>query len=85
MLIQENARENFLQASENEVNILIPFNDGVINTYTAEGNGSELEALYDEVKNQEVGGGTDMYTAAMRGIEMLKEYDLSQYTPPLSC
>ena len=83
LLIQENARENFLQASENEVNILIPFNDGVINTYTAEGNGSELEALYDEVKNQEVGGGTDMYTAAVRGIEMLKEYDLSQYTPAI--
>ena len=35
--------------------------------------GSELEALYDKVKNQDVGGGTDMYTAAMRGIEMLKE------------
>ena len=26
LLIQENARKNFLQASENEVNILIPFN-----------------------------------------------------------
>ena len=67
LLIQENARKNFLQASENEVNILIPFNDGVINTYTAEGNGGELEALYDEVKNQEVGGGTDMYTGCCAG------------------
>ena len=44
LLIQENARKNFLQASENEVNILIPFNGGVINTYTAKGNGGELEA-----------------------------------------
>ena len=83
LLIQENARKNFLQASENEVNILIPFNDGVIHTYTAHGNGSELEALYEEVKNQDVGGGTDMYTATVRGIEMLKEYDLSQYTPAI--
>ncbi len=83
LLIQENARKNFLQASENEVNILIPFNGGVINTYTAEGNGGELEALYDDVKNQEVGGGTDMYAAAVRGIELLKEYDLSQYTPAI--
>ena len=33
LLIQENARKNFLQASENEVNILIPFNGGVIDTY----------------------------------------------------
>lgn len=83
LLIQENARKNFLQASENEVNILIPFNDGVIDTYTAEGSGGQLEALYDEVKNQPVGGGTDMYTAAARGIEMLKEYDLSRYTPAM--
>ena len=66
-----------------EVNILIPFNDGVISTYTAHGNGSELEALYEEVKNQDVGGGTDMYTATVRGIELLKEYDLSQYTPAI--
>ena len=32
-------------------------------------------------ENQEVGGGTDMYAAAVRGIELLGEYDLSQYTP----
>ena len=83
LLIQENARKNFLQASENEVNILIPFEGQVINSYTARGNGSELEALYDKVRDQEVGGGTDMYAAAVRGINMLKEYDLSQYTPAI--
>ena len=83
LLIQENARKNFLQASENEVNILIPFEGQVINAYTARGNGSELEALYDKVRDQEVGGGTDMYAAAVRGINMLKEYDLSQYTPAI--
>lgn len=83
LLIQENARKNFLQASEDEENILIPFNDTVINTYTASGNGGELESLYDDVRDQEVGGGTDMYAAAVRGIEMLKGYDLSQYTPAI--
>ena len=83
LLIQENAKKNFLQASEQEVNILIPFNGDVICTYTAVGNGSELESLYDEVKNQRVGGGTDMYAAAAAGAEMLKGYDLSQYTPAI--
>ena len=83
LLIQENAKNNFLQASENEVNILIPFNGGVINTYTAVGNGSELEALYDEVASQDVGGGTDMYAAAIQGLYMLSYYDLSQYTPAI--
>ena len=38
------------------------------------GAGSELEALYDVVKEQAARGGTDMYAAAVRGLEELKEY-----------
>lgn len=83
LLIQENARQNYLQASENEVNILIPFAGNVIDVYTAVGNGSEIEELYEKVADQKVGGGTDMYRAAVKGIDMLKEYDLSQYTPAI--
>lgn len=83
LLIQENARQNFLQASDNEVNILILFNGGVISSYSAVGSGSELEALYHVVESQEAGGGTDMYAAASYGLEMLQEYDLSQYTPAI--
>ena len=83
LLIQENAAKNFLQASKNEVNILIPFNSGVITTYTATGAGDELEALYEKVKNQPVGGGTNMYAAAVQGLKMLQDFDLSQYTPAI--
>lgn len=83
LLIQENARVNFLQASEQEVNILIPFDDTVLGTFTAVGNGSELEGLYDVIQKSRPGGGTDMYSAAIRGLEMLSEYDLSQYTPAI--
>lgn len=83
LLIQENARQNLLQASEDEVNILIPFNGEVVGVYSAMGAGSELEALYDVVKEQAARGGTDMYAAAVRGLEELKEYDLSNYTPAI--
>ena len=81
LLIQSNAAESLLQASENEVNILIPFNDRVMGTYTAQGNGAELEGLYTVVEELSPGGGTDMYQAAAQGIEALQGYDLSQYTP----
>ena len=81
LLIQSNAAESLLQASENEVNILIPFNDRVMGTYTAQGNGAELEELYTVVEELSPGGGTDMYQAAAQGIEALRGYDLSQYTP----
>ena len=83
LLIQENAEKNFLQASENEINILIPFNGEVIGVYRAEGSGSELEELYDVVKDQRVGGGTDMYAAATEGLHLLAGYDLSRYTPAI--
>ena len=69
LLIQENARKNFLQASSEEINILIPFNDRVLAFYTAKGSGQELEKLYDTIKQLRTGGGTDMYAAAERGSE----------------
>lgn len=83
LLIQENARKNFLQASAGEINILIPFDDRVMAVYTAQGAGEELEALYDDLVRLDVGGGTDMYTAIIRGLTMLENYDLSQYTPAI--
>ena len=83
LLIQENARKNFLQASSEEINILIPFDDRVLAFYTAKGSGQELEKLYDTIKQLRTGGGTDMYAAAERGLKMLEQYDLSQYTPAI--
>ena len=83
ILIQENARKNFLQASENEINIVIPFSDYAMDSYVAEGNGSEIEELYDKIKNLSPGGGTDMYDAAEEGLEILGDYDLSEYTPAI--
>ena len=83
ILIQENAEQNLLQASEHEVNILIPFEGYPRDVYTAEGNGAELEDLYDQVEAEEAVGGTDIYYAAMEGLRQLDGYDLSQYTPAI--
>ena len=83
LLIQENARKNFLQASNDEINVLIMFDDQVLAEYTAKGSGEELEALYTEVKEQETGSGTDMYVAASEALHVLDSYDLSAYTPAI--
>lgn len=81
LLIQENAKKNYLQASENDVTILIPFNHEIMGTYSAEGNGQDLEALFQTIKSQEPDGGTDMYAAVDMGLDLLKTYDLTRYTP----
>ena len=83
LLIQSNAQEHFLQASSREVNILIPFSGEPMEVCTAQGNGAELEALNTTVQDLAPGGGTDMYAAALRGLEELKNYDLAQYTPAI--
>ena len=83
ILIQENAAANLLQASENEVNLLIPFSGAPRAVYTAQGSGAELEALYTRAEAEVAIGGTDIYTAAQEGLRQLAAYDLAQYTPAI--
>ena len=83
ILLQENARANLLQASEQEINILIPFEGHTRGVYTASGNGAELEALYTRVEEEPAGGGTNIYAAALKGLEELASYDLAEYTPAI--
>jgi Ca-activated chloride channel family protein len=81
VLIQDKASENFLQASESDMNMIVMFNSGIIAVYMAEGNGTAIEELYGYVKDQSVGGGTDIYLAAAKAVELMSRYDLSKYTP----
>ena len=83
LLIQENAEKNFLQASRDEINVLLLFDDEILAEYTAVGSGEELEALYERVAEQETGSGTDMYLAADEALDILSSYDLSKYTPAI--
>ena len=83
LLIQKNAKKYFLQASPEDVTILIPFSQDAMGIYTATGNGSQMDALFKDVKKQSPHGGTDIYAAMERGLEELQRYDLSKYTPAI--
>lgn len=82
VLNQKNARQYLLQAETDEVNIVIPFSSHVFESFKSVGNDdAELEALYNSIEETSVEGGTDMYLALIEALEMLSEYDLSEYTP----
>ncbi|MCI7805253.1 MAG: VWA domain-containing protein [Oscillospiraceae bacterium] len=85
ILIQENAERNMLQADKDEVNIIITFSGDVRNVYTAESaDAASLERLYEQVSSEEPEGGTDMYAALKKGMEILSEYEnLNDYTPAI--
>lgn len=85
ILIQENAEKNLLQADKDEINIVITFSGNVRNIYTAENaDANSLQLLYDQISSESPGGGTDMYTAAKKGLEILSGYEnLENYTPAI--
>lgn len=85
ILIQENAEKNMLQAGRDEVNIVITFSGDIRNIYTAENSDAEsLEYLYEQISNESPRGGTNMYVAVKKGMEILSEYEnLKDYTPAI--
>ena len=82
ILIQENARQNLLQANDGEVDIAILFDDRITDVLYAEDDSDEaLQALYDQIADHEPGGGTDIYGPAAEAYAIASQYDLSEYTP----
>ena len=83
ILLPENAEKNLLQAAENEVNIVVVFDGSVRTVYTADGaDGTALTELYEKIAAEKPGGGTDMYSAAAKGIsEALQNYNVADYCP----
>ncbi|MGN0666321.1 MAG: substrate-binding domain-containing protein [Huintestinicola sp.] len=81
ILLPENAEKNLLQASEDEVNIVVTF-DSKVRTIYAEEEIYNLPLLYEEIAAEEPGGGTDMYIAALKGIEFaVMAYYIDDYCP----
>ena len=84
ILIQDEASQYLLQASSREINGAILFDDTILEEYLVEDPSDEnLAALYQEIEGYSTRGGTDIYAAAIEGLEVLKNYDLSQYTPAI--
>ncbi|MCI5146660.1 MAG: VWA domain-containing protein, partial [Candidatus Electrothrix sp. AR3] len=75
LLDQRIAKEYLLQASPNDLTIIVPFNGEVITSFQAKGNDPEiLRKLLLQVESLEPGGGTNMYKATATAIKMIKEY-----------
>lgn len=83
LLDQDKARSLLLQASPDDTSVVIPFNDRVIGEWSVTGNKPEmLRGLLAQVNNLDAGGGTDIYSPVIRGLDLIKQRgDLSRYFP----
>ena len=85
ILIQENAKKNLLQAEEDEVNIVITFDDTILHVYQPDDAEPEsLEKLYESIREERIGGGTDMYLAAEEALgRITSDYRIEDFTPAI--
>ena len=80
ILSQEQARQYLLQANTQDVTIVIPFSDYLIDELRADGNDeAALNELADQINALYPNGGTDIYSPAIRALELLEGVDTDAY------
>jgi Ca-activated chloride channel family protein len=82
ILDQSTAEQYLLQASPNDITIVITFSNNVKNVWQVEGaDPNSLIKLADDIEREGAGGGTDIYKPVIRGFEMMKERGITGYFP----
>jgi len=80
LLDQEQARKYFLQASSDDRNIIIPFDDTILADWQISGNTQDsLSALLQQITALNAGGGTDIYSPVIKGVGEIMQQDSGRY------
>lgn len=80
LLNQEDAKKYMLQSSDQDVTVVIPFSDSIMDTWQVKGNDeAQLDQLVNNIDNTSPGGGTDIYTPVINSLDILRDVDLSKY------
>ena len=85
LLLENRARQHLLQGTPKDRSYFISFNSGIIDTFAAMGNSSELENAYNRLRKIDAGGGTDMYIALSAALDIFEKdrNELSKYQPAI--
>lgn len=78
ILTEEEAQKNLLQFAKDDKITVIAFDDEILNIWEAE-SGTDTAKLIRSIKNQRIGGATNIYLAASTAVQILGEEDLNKY------
>jgi Ca-activated chloride channel family protein len=80
LLDPDKAKQYLLQPSPEDVIVVIPFSDSPGEVWTLRGNNPDsLNDLIAKINNYSVGGGTDIYSPCMNGIDIISKMDTGQF------
>ncbi len=84
LLDQEVASQYLLQASPDDVTVVIAFSDRILGEWTVVGNDpAQLLQLADTIDKRQTGGGTAIYDAVHRGLEILHQQGYGDAVPSI--
>jgi Ca-activated chloride channel homolog len=84
LLLQEEAKKHLLQATPNDVTIIITFNNHIVNQWMVIGNDPDrMLSLYQNVLSSEANEGTDIYKPIVTGLELIKKENTKGNNPAI--
>lgn len=85
ILNQQEAKRSLLQASPDDVTVVVTFSDRILDDWTVVGNSApELNKLIGEIDTRAPDGGTAIFTAVMQGFDHFKQKGgLAKYFPAM--
>jgi len=83
LLEPDQAAHYLLQPSAKDITVVIPFNEGVIDIWRADGNDPEtLRSLLARITEQDADGGTDIYEPVIAALDVM-DTELDGYSPAI--
>jgi Ca-activated chloride channel family protein len=84
LLDQETAAQYLLQASPDDVTVVLAFSDRILGEWTVVGNDAgELGNLAHTIESRKADGGTAIYDAVLRGLAILHERGYADASPSI--
>ncbi len=84
ILDQDNAAKFMLQATGKDKTVILPFDDTLWSSLSADGNNpNTMKQLLDQVDALSPNGGTDIYQPVLSALDTLSTLDSTQYAPAI--
>ncbi|MCE5223013.1 VWA domain-containing protein [bacterium] len=84
LLLQEEAKKHLLQATPDDVTIIITFNGDIINQWMVNGNDPDnMLSLFQKVQSSETNDGTDIYEPIIKALESIKTENTKGNNPAI--
>lgn len=84
LLNQKSAGKYLIQASDDDIMMVVPFSNRILGKWIVRGNNrNKLKKLNVKIDSLRPVGSTDIYSPAIEGLRWIKKFDIEKYVPAI--